>query len=331
MGTLGKYLRDAREARGIDLRDAAQQTRISVQYLRALEAEDFSKLPGAVFVKGFLKNYSKFLQLDEAEVMRRLAELQQPPPPSTSTAGSVPQAAPPPAAEPEPSTSQQIPIEPFIWGAGIIIILVIALFSALPERHPKEIQQPAALSPTGVSTTTVPSVEQPKPEKLYLEVVALEDTWLLVRTDTSPQKKAVLKKGESLIWSADERFLLSYGSAGALRLVLNGKELPVDEPKNAVIRDMTITAAGIMNRKIQTENVRQLRRKQQSAAAESLSKPSPSSEQTSREQKPIPAPLPAIPLPIVPQERQTAPVPKPDPPAPVQAQPEQHSKPQSQP
>jgi hypothetical protein len=36
-------------------------------------------------------------------------------------------------------------------------------------------------------------------------------------------------------------------------------------------------------------------------------------------------------LPIVPQERQTAPVPKPDPPAPVQAQPEQHSKPQSQP
>ena len=39
------------------------------------------------------------------------------------------------------------------------------------------------------TTTTV------KPEKLYLDIVALEDAWVLVRTDTSPQKKAVLKKG----------------------------------------------------------------------------------------------------------------------------------------
>ncbi len=43
MGTLGQYLRSAREARGIDLRDAAQQTRISFNYLKALEEEDFSQ------------------------------------------------------------------------------------------------------------------------------------------------------------------------------------------------------------------------------------------------------------------------------------------------
>ena len=75
MGTLGRYLQDARVAKELDLRDAAQQTRISIQYLKALENDDFSKLPGEVFVKGFLKNYSRFLNLDETEVMKRYAEL----------------------------------------------------------------------------------------------------------------------------------------------------------------------------------------------------------------------------------------------------------------
>src|SRR3990172_5593198 len=75
MGTLGQYLRSAREARGLDLRDAAQQTRIGIAYIKALEDEDFSRLPGEVFVKGFLKNYGKFLRLDDAEVMKRYGEL----------------------------------------------------------------------------------------------------------------------------------------------------------------------------------------------------------------------------------------------------------------
>jgi hypothetical protein len=66
----------------------------------------------------------------------------------------------------------------------------------------------------------------------------------------------VLNKGESLIWSADERFLLSYGSAGAIKLLLNGQELTVNEPKSALIRDLVITAAGIENRTIQAEKSR---------------------------------------------------------------------------
>ncbi|HSB32914.1 MAG TPA: helix-turn-helix domain-containing protein, partial [Nitrospirota bacterium] len=92
MGTLGKYLHDAREARGIDLRDAAQQTRISLQYLRALEEENFEKLPGDVFVRGFLKNYARFLRLDETEVMKQYAEMVQKPVPA-GVANQVQEAA----------------------------------------------------------------------------------------------------------------------------------------------------------------------------------------------------------------------------------------------
>ena len=334
MGTLGKFLRDTRESEGIDLRDAAQQTRISIQYLKALEKEDFSKLPGAVFVRGFLKSYGKFLRLDEAEVMRRYAETQQTPPPASGAVAQAPAPQPVPVSvstpqaveeEVEPSHSEKMPVEPFIWGAGILIILVIALFSALPQRHAQETGNfpapPSAASVPGFA----PSSEQPKPEKLYLEVRALEDTWLLVRIDSSPQKKAVLKKGENLIWSADERFLVSYSSVGAVQLLLNGKELVVTEPKNAVVRDMAITAAGIVNRTIQPEYVKPAKRKQPQPAPSEPQAARPAGE-PAREQHPEHTPAQSMPAPLAPQKPQPTPEPKPDktPPAvPMPSQPEQ--------
>ncbi|HUI45077.1 MAG TPA: RodZ domain-containing protein [Nitrospirota bacterium] len=256
MGTLGKYLQDARLARGIDLREAAQQTRISVQYLKALEAEDFSKLPGEVFVKGFLKNYGKFLQLDEPEILKRYAEIQQTRPPVASPAQAVPVAAAPVKEEEVHHVPSKFPLEPVLWAAGIAVILVLFFFSAFPrpQQHVKETPTGAPPPAAGFGELSSAPGTTSRPEKLYLEVVALENTWILIRTDSSPQKKAILNKGESLIWSADERFLLSYGSASDLKLVLNGKELTVDEPKNTVVRDMVITSSGIVSRKIQVQN-----------------------------------------------------------------------------
>jgi hypothetical protein len=57
--------------------------------------------------------------------------------------------------------------------------------------------------------------------------------------------------------------LLSYGSAGAIKILLNGQELTVKEPKNAVVRDLAITAAGIVSRKTEAEYSRSARPKQQ--------------------------------------------------------------------
>ena len=248
MGTLGEYLRSAREARGISLRDAAQQTRIRFNYLKALEEEDFSRLPGEVFVKGFLKNYGKFLRLEEYEVMKRYGESRNQK--SALQPGTVVEKEPA-AAVSEQKTPKVTGIEPFLWGAGIVIALILFVFTALPERHQKEKQK--VVSPLSTVQTGTASLPFPQTDKLYLEVIALEDTWLLVRTDNSPQKKTLLKKDESLIWSADARFLLSYGSAKALKLKLNGQELTVNEPGDAVVRDLAIISSGIVNRNIQPE------------------------------------------------------------------------------
>lgn len=273
MGTLGEYLREARKARGIDLREAAQQTRISLQYLQALEEENFAKLPGEVFVKGFLKSYSKFLRVDETQVMQRYAELRgkkaAAPPPA---AGAPAAPAKPAPAEPEetPPPPAKTPIEPFVWGAGIVAILIAFLFVALPSRHkqkPAETPGPVTAPTTTIASalTTTPTTTAVRTDKLYLEVTALENTWLLVRTDVSPQKKATLVKGDSLTWSANERFILSYGSAGALKLALNGRELVVGEPKSAVVRDLEIIASGLVNKKLKVEPSRAAKPKPKTA------------------------------------------------------------------
>ncbi len=288
MGTLGQYLRGARETRGVDLRDAAQHTRISIHYLKALEEEDFSRLPGEVFVKGFLKNYGKFLRLDESEVMKKYEELR----PRRSALSTVANKAP--AAEgSEQKASQWNTIEPFILGSGVVIALMLFLFTALPKRPPRDTHQAVTPLTSGQTVSAPGPVTQP--EKLYLEVVALENTWLLLRTDNSPQKKALLTKGESLIWSADERFLLSYGSAGALKLMLNNQELMVNEPGNAVVRDLVIIASGIVTRKSQPEPALPARPKKKPVAEPPVHEQQPPAA-ASQEQQAAPALVPPAPL-----------------------------------
>lgn len=67
MSKLGEMLRDKREKKGISLDQAAADTRIRVKFLKALEDGDYQSLPGAVYTKGFLRNYVEYLDLDVDE------------------------------------------------------------------------------------------------------------------------------------------------------------------------------------------------------------------------------------------------------------------------
>ena len=57
-------LRTAREAKGVDLARVERDTKIRERYLSALEDGDYAELPGAVYTKGFLRNYGAYLGLD---------------------------------------------------------------------------------------------------------------------------------------------------------------------------------------------------------------------------------------------------------------------------
>jgi cytoskeleton protein RodZ len=65
----GDKLRREREMRGVSLEEIAESTKIGTRSLRALEEDDFEKLPGGIFNKGFVRAYSRFLGLDEEETI----------------------------------------------------------------------------------------------------------------------------------------------------------------------------------------------------------------------------------------------------------------------
>jgi len=67
--SLPERLYAARERKGVDLYRAERDTKIRARYLGALERGDYKDLPGAVYTKGFLRNYALYLGLDPEDVL----------------------------------------------------------------------------------------------------------------------------------------------------------------------------------------------------------------------------------------------------------------------
>ena len=67
MSSLGPYLRELRERRGVSLEEMARATRVGRPYLEALEAGEFSKLPAPVFTRGFVREYARYDNLADYE------------------------------------------------------------------------------------------------------------------------------------------------------------------------------------------------------------------------------------------------------------------------
>src|SRR3989442_5444515 len=64
MASFGENLRRERELRGVDLRDIAEATNISLRFLQALEQDRADVLPGGIFPKAFVRQYATYLGLD---------------------------------------------------------------------------------------------------------------------------------------------------------------------------------------------------------------------------------------------------------------------------
>lgn len=71
MDELGQILREARENKGLTLEEVQAETRIHARFLTALEKGDYTALPTPVHVRGFLRNYARFLGLDPQPLLDR--------------------------------------------------------------------------------------------------------------------------------------------------------------------------------------------------------------------------------------------------------------------
>lgn len=69
-GDLTEKLVECREKAGLDIQQAAEELHLSATILRALEAEDFAHLPEPPYVRGYLRGYSKFADVDAKDLIR---------------------------------------------------------------------------------------------------------------------------------------------------------------------------------------------------------------------------------------------------------------------
>jgi cytoskeleton protein RodZ len=232
----GPYLQSIRIERDIRLEQVAEETRITVSTLEALEAEDLSRLPPEVFTKGFLRAFAQAIGADPVEAVRRYESrcrlLQHSP-----------------DADPEPHTSRRDAYGRMAIALLLLVVLVAAsLFmyrywagdtsetagSALPASSdaPAAAQTPA-VALKAEETTQNPLL--PAPPKYVLTVTAKEDGWIKAAVDQGTPSEHTLKAGAQIKLEAQSSFNLLIGNASGLRLTLDGKPVQVTGKRGDVV------------------------------------------------------------------------------------------------
>lgn len=154
---IGDALTAARQAQNLSVIDVANRLKLSVHQVEALEQGAYERLPGAVFVRGFTRNYARLLKLDP-DAMVRAVDAQLPHAVAASSASSGEMNIPMPA-----KTGGRWPI---IAGLAAVVFLGAALVDVLwPESPSSSVAvappQPAPDSSPEPVASTAPAVEAP--------------------------------------------------------------------------------------------------------------------------------------------------------------------------
>lgn len=162
MTSIGETLRRERLRLNLDLERVARETKINIKLLEAIEAEDFSKLPGGVFTKSFVRQYARLLGIDEDEIAGELQRQLQP-------AASPSEASEPPQAEPEidlprvPDWAGTKPPRSSSLPALALVVVVMLVCSAVYAWWQKSRQRPNyAAEPQVTMPANAPAPQKPE-------------------------------------------------------------------------------------------------------------------------------------------------------------------------
>lgn len=219
----GELLKKKREDLGLDLKDVSHTLRISSRYLRAIEEDDLSKLPGDVYLKGYVREYARLLGLDPGlSANRYIADLK-------GTEKTICPDAPPPGKHARSIVAFTVA---FVLSC-IIILSGIYLYTHRARPLPKasDLADTAGTMQAVQKDTPVEQAEQ----EYKLNITAIETTWLRVEMEDGRQEEALMKENESKEWLSRSGFNLKIGNAGGIRMTLNGKDMGVAGKRGQVI------------------------------------------------------------------------------------------------
>ena len=223
MASFGENLRRERELRGIDLREMAEATKISIRFLQAIEQDRVDILPGGMFPRAFVRQYAKYLGLDPERLVAEFVYAH--------------------GGETAPRKDARAPVRVDQGAPRGLILLAVALgllglvgwrvrgqVSRAPQpASPSAAAPPAATfahdrvyPPPSGATASGPSLAA---GTMVLTVLARRSSWVEAKVDGTTVLNRVLKDGESQRLEARQEVLLSVGNAGRIAVTLNDRPL----------------------------------------------------------------------------------------------------------
>lgn len=143
----GARLSAARKEQGLSLGDVARQLKLSVRQIEALERDDYDAFPSRVFVRGFLRNYAKLLQLDLEACIGQVND-------DKEMSAAVPPAAVTPASVPAFAPAPRVRRLRWMLLAVVALLVVVALFR--PRSDDMMRTQPGTIPEAGVQLSEPP-------------------------------------------------------------------------------------------------------------------------------------------------------------------------------
>jgi cytoskeleton protein RodZ len=241
-GSLGEQLRRAREARGVTLREVAEQTRITMRHLEAIEADNYKDLPGGIFNKSFIKSYARHVRFDEARAVELYERTARASGVQTDEVATTPQRSRVYTGE-----TSRSPLMTYGLSAIIVGILALIVYAGLHYYRRGEGAQTAG----GAAATTTPAppnanaqapsatpTPAPPAGGFRLQVKSTRPFWLTTWQDGEKKRGRFLKPDAPEEFAPESALNLFFdkASADALQVSVGGQALrpPASDAKEVL-------------------------------------------------------------------------------------------------
>jgi cytoskeletal protein RodZ len=209
IGDFGSKLREARERKGISLREIANATKISIRALDALERNDISHLPGGIFSRSFVRAYAAEAGLNPDETVDDFVRQF---PHDSVIAGHA--ASVPIDDSDEDSNRRTARVVMRLIGISLPVAAAVFYFSMANRRSPSVVTEPTTAS-TARTAAPVGSVG--------VEVTALRPCLVTAGVDGQPLVDARLDTGGRQPFDAKIELILTVDDPSAIEWTINGQ------------------------------------------------------------------------------------------------------------
>ena len=220
---LGTDLRNARERAGFSLPDLAARTRIPLNLLRAIEQNDFAKVPPGIFVRSFIRSYAQEVGVDPVSAVAEYRAMTEP----------VDQ----PEQEPqdEPAVDERMGYGAYFpdfsesrpgWGYALIVAALLIGVISMNRDAPKDQSAKAATAAAALGSEASSEIAQPVATSgsgLRIELRAAGPCWVRAVVDGQPALARLMHPGESETLNAQRDIVLRVGDPAALSYSINGR------------------------------------------------------------------------------------------------------------